>query len=210
MSVTTAVYAILALTVGVLFLSGNRSWQRTYASANRPSEDGVTAISTAFGAVGRKSNRLSYILYEYDGNVLTPALPTSSTGQEVVWGNAVEFRFWDVPLDDTDSYNLLDVTKIATAYALFYLDNDQLQVDYGPYPPGAAPEGGGARNTSGVKTQVLAENVSTETGVGVFSHTTISGVGQGTVRINVIVSDPSDGKTIKLMTATLLRNLWPR
>ena len=142
--------------------------------------------------------------------MLAPALPTISTGQEVVWGNAVEFRFWDVPLDNADSYNLLDVTKTGTAYALFYVDEDRLKVDYGPYPPGAAPEGGGARNTSGVKTQVLAENVSTETGVGAFSHTTISGAGQRTVRINVIVSDPSDGRTIKLMTATLLRNLWPR
>jgi len=33
----------------------------------------------------------------------------------------------------------MDVTKTATAYALFYLDGEKLKVDYGPYPPGAAP-----------------------------------------------------------------------
>lgn len=210
LSITTVVYVVLALTVGVLFLSGGRAWQRTYASANRRIDEDAMAISMAFGAVGRKSNRLSYILYELSGSTLTPALPQTSDSQEVVWGDAVEFRYWDVPLDEGDSYGLLDVTKIATSYAVFYLDGDRLKVDYGPYPPGAAPDGGGAINTAGVVTQVLAENVSTEAGRGAFSHTTLNGVGQGSVRVNVVVSDPSDGKTIKVMTATLLRNLWPR
>jgi hypothetical protein len=55
----------------------------------------------------------------------------------VVSGDAVEFRYWDVDLDASDSHDLMDVTKTATAYALFYLDGDRLKVDSDPYPPGA-------------------------------------------------------------------------
>jgi len=104
----------------------------------------------------------------------------------------------------------VDVEKLATAYALFYLDGDELKVDYGPYPPGAAPAGGGARNTAGVTTTVLAENVSTETEKGAFGHTTLNGMGQGAVRIDVTLTDPADEQTLKVMTATLMRNIWPR
>jgi hypothetical protein len=127
-----------------------------------------------------------------------------------VSGNAVEFRFWDVELDETDSHKVMDVTKTATAYALFYLKDGQLKVDYGPYPPGAVPAGGGNRNTSNITTTVFAENVSTDPGIGAFSHTTLNGVGQGSVRINITLTDPADGESIKVMTATLMRNIWPR
>ena len=81
------------------------------------------------------------------------------------------------------------------------------------YPPGAVPDGGGSRNTSGVTTKLLlAENVSTnkDSKVGAFSHTTLNGVGQGSVRINVILTDPEDNESINVMTATLMRNIWPR
>jgi len=83
-------------------------------------------------------------------------------------------------------------------------------IDYGPYPPGAAPEEGGRRNAAGVKTRVLAENVSTKTKNRAFSHTTINGVGQGTVRINITLTDPADAETVQVMMATLMRNIWPR
>ncbi|MHC4582055.1 MAG: hypothetical protein ACYS14_11410, partial [Planctomycetota bacterium] len=85
--------------------------------------------------------------------------------------------------------------------------------DYGPYPPGAVPEGGGSKNTSDVVTEVLlAENVSTDPNsiVDAFSHTTMDGVGQGSVRMNVILTDPEDNEEISVMTATLMRNVWPR
>jgi hypothetical protein len=35
-------------------------------------------------------------------------------------------------------------------------------------------------------------------------------MGQGAVRINVTLTDPADEQTLKVMTATLMRNLWPR
>ena len=211
---TTAmtVNVIVVLTVGVLLASGNRAWHSTYSLANKKIRQDALAITTALGSTGRKANRLNYIIYNVDGGMLTPETPQTSDPQEVVSGNAVEFRYWDVVCDQTDSYNLMDPAKTATAYALFYLDGDTLKVDYGPYPPGAAPEGGGSRNTSGVTTMTLAENVSTDEDleVGAFSHTTLNGVGQGCVRTNMILTDPDDGETIKVMTATLMRNIWPR
>lgn len=212
LAVTSVISLVLVLTVGVLIVSGNKAWMRTYNSANKKMKQDAMTTTIAFGSMGRKSNRLNYTIYKINDNALTPALPKTTDPQEVVWGNAVEFRYWNVPLDKTDSHELMDVTKMATAYALFYLQDGTLKVDYGPYPPGAAPEDGGSRNTSGVNTKVLAENVSVDPDLGLdaFSHTTVGGVGQGAVRINVVLTDPADQETIRLMTGTLMRNIWPR
>jgi len=128
----------------------------------------------------------------------------------VVSGDAVEFRYWDVELDSEDSHQLMDVTKTATAYALFYLEGDTLKVDYGPYPPGGVPAGGGARNSSNASTTLLAENASADPNIGAFSHTTLNGVGQGCVRINIILTDPEDNESIRVTTAAMMRNIWPR
>jgi len=208
--VTMTISLILVSAVGVLLVSANWTWQQTYNSAHKKIKQDAQAIMITFGIMGRKANRLGYIIYNINGNTFTPAVPTTSNPEEVVFGDAVEFRFWDVEFDATDSHDLMDVTKTATAYALFYLDGDQLKIDYGPYPPGAVPDGGGSRRTSNVTTTVLAGNVSTDSGIGAFSHTTLNGVGQGSVRINITLTDPEDGETIKVMTATLMRNMWPR
>jgi len=196
--VSTAVSLVLVLTVAALLVGGNRAWQRTYDSASSKVKQDALDTMIAFGSIGRRANRLNYAVYKMSGDTLTPALPKTTQPQEVVFGDAVEFRYWDVPLDTTDSYDLLDAKKKATAYALFYLDGDELKVDYGPYLPGAAPKGGGSRNRTGVTTKVLAENVSVSEGSGgAFSRTWKDDRGQGSVRISVI-------------TATLMRNTWPR
>lgn len=207
-----ALNSMIALAVGVLIISGNRGWQNIYDSANSKIRQDAIVTSLTFGTIGRKANRLSYQIYKYGGGSFLPALPQTTDPEEVVSGDAVEFRYWDVALDEEDSYNLMDTTKKATAYALFYIDGDKLKVDYGPYLPGGVPEGGGPRNTTGVATEVLAENVSIDedTEAGVFSHTVVGGVGQGSVRINIILTDPETGKTEKIMTSTLMRNVWPR
>lgn len=207
--VAMTISLILVSAVGVLLISGNRSWQQTYNSAHKKIKQDAQAVTVAFGSIGRKANRLNYIIYNIDGSTFTPAVPQGAEPEEVVSGDAVEFRYWDVEFDETDSYGLMDVTKTATAYALFYLDGDQLKVDYGSYPPGGVPAGGDDRNTD-ITTTVLAENVSTDPDIGAFSHTTLNGVGQGSVRINIILTDPEDDESIKVMTATLMRNIWPR
>jgi len=138
--------------------------------------------------------------------------------EEILYADAVEFRYWDVELDSEDSHGLMDVTKTATAYALFYLDGDELKVDYGPFPPGAVPEGSGSKNTDEVTTVVLAENIHTgeytgnedNTNYGIFSHTTIGGTGRGCVRINALLQDPESNQSARVVTAVLMRNVWPR
>ncbi|MCJ7730404.1 MAG: hypothetical protein MUO27_11085 [Sedimentisphaerales bacterium] len=219
--ITTVIALTLILAVGTLLVGGQRAWQNTYNSAHKKIKQDASTVTISFGCMGRRSNRLytpldlahsGYVLYKVNGGNFTPAVPVTQSPQEVVSGDAVEFRYWNVELDKTDSQNLLDVKKTATAYALFYLDGDKLKVDYGPYPPGAVPAGSGGRNTAGVKTVVLAENASLDksTGIGAFSHTTLNRVGEGSVRIDIVLTDPDDGETIKVMTSTLMRNIWPR
>jgi hypothetical protein len=210
LAITMATSLILFSAIGILLVSGNRTWQRAYNSAHKKIKEDADDVTIAFGSMGRKANRIDYHIYNINGGTFTPAVPHTSNPQEVVSGNAVEFRYWDVEFDEADSHKVMDVTKTATAYALFYLIGGQLKVDYGPYPPGAVSAGGGNRNTSNITTTVLAENVSTDPGIGAFSHTTLNGVGQGSVRINIILTDPADGESIKVMTATMMRNIWPR
>jgi len=201
---------VLVFSAGMLLVSGNNAWVNTYNSANSRIKQDAQAATIAFGSIGRKSNRLAYKLYDVVSGTFTPAVPQTSDPEEVVFGDALEFRYWDVALGLDDSYDLLDVTKTATAYALFYIDDECLKVDYGPYPPGAVPEGGGQRNTSNISTIILAQNVNTDPNEGTFSHTTINGVGQGCVRMNLILTDPESKQTINVKSATFMRNIWPR
>ncbi len=212
--ITSALSLIIAMAVGTLVVAGNRAWHSTYDSTfGQLQTDGV-ALTTAFGSVGRRANRLSYSLYKIANGKLVVAEPTTPNSEEAVFGDAVEFRYWDVELDAQDSKGVMDSSKVATAYALFYLDGGKVKVDYGPYPPGAIPAGAksGTRNTSGVSTKVLAENVShdPDSTEGIFSHTTINGVGQGSIRINLVLTDPDTEETMRVTTATMLRNVWPR
>lgn len=226
--ITMVIGVTLILAIGVLLVGGQLAWRNTYASAHKKIKEDAQAITITFGSMGRRSNRnhtptdlahSGYVLYKVNSGNFTPAVPTT-INETTVFGDAVEFRYWNVPLNETDSNKLLDVKKIATAYALFYIDDNKLKVDHGPYPPGAVPAGSGAKNTVGVTTIVLAENVSLAAGSsGAFSHTTtnsgvvngvVIGKGQGSVRINIVLTDPDDGETIKVMTSTMLRNIWPR
>jgi len=219
LTITMAIFSVMILVVGVLLASGQRVWRQGYDSAHKQIKQDAQIIPLTFARIARKANRLNYIIYNVNGNAFTHSTPQGTEPEEVVSGNAVEFRYWDVELDAADSHGLLDVTKLATAYALFYIDGDQLKVDYGPYPSGAS--GGvnndtGTRNTSNVTTTILAENVTNVTNVttnpntGAFSHTTLNGVGQGCVRINITLTDPENGDSIDVTTAVLMRNIWPR
>ncbi len=209
LTVTMVLALILLLTVGVVVVGGQRAWQRTYETANKKIKQDAEAVMLVFGSVGRKSNRCDYVIYDVTSSNFTPAQPTGTNQEEVVSGDAVEFRYWDVELDEDDTHDLMNVEKTATAYALFYLDGDELKVDYGPYPPGAVPLGGGTKNNP-TMTKVLAENVTTDSDDGAFSHSPNSANKGGCVRININITDPEDGETIKVMTATLMRNEWPR
>ena len=60
-----------------------------------------------------------------------------------------------------------------------------------------------------ISTHILANNVTEDSNIGAFSHTTLNGVGQGSVRIKVILTDPNDQDTIEVMTSVMMRNAWP-
>ena len=210
LTVSSVVAIILVFTVGLLLDGSSRAWLHTYESIHGNTNENAEVIISSFGSIGRRSNRSSYFLYRINQGVFTPASPEAGHPDSIVSGAAVELRYWDVPLDSSDSHNLMDASKLATAYAMFYLDGHRLKVDYGPYPPGAVPAGGGTKNTTDVTTVVLADNADVDGSVGPFSHNTVANAGQGSVRLNVILTDPNTGRTTKVMTTALLRNVWPR
>jgi hypothetical protein len=208
--VAISIVPILIFGVGTLLVTGHRAWQQTYDSAHNQLKEDAYAVAVAFGSIGRKANRLDYTLYDIIDSTFIPAVPQTLEPEEVVFGDAVEFRYWDVELDVDDTHDLMDVTKTATAYVLFYIDGGQLKVDYGPYPPGAVPPGGGLRNTSNITTIVLAENVAPANANGAFNHVTLNGIGQGCIRINIVLTDSEDDDSSRVMTAVVMRNVWPR
>ncbi len=201
---------IIILAVGVLLDGGNRAWLKTYELTHSKPNEEAQMVRAAFGVLGRCANRGSYILYRIDRGSFLPLCADPAQATSVVFGDAVEFRYWDVPLNAADTHEIMDTDRIATAYALFYLQDGQLKVDYGPYPPGAVPAQGGPRNTTGVTTMVLAENVTADSDTGPFSYTASAGVGQGCVRLKVMLTDPDTEEPMTVMTAALMRNIWPR
>jgi len=218
--ITMLIAIILALVAGALFVGGHRAWCNTYSSAHKKIKQDAQSVMLTFGSMGRKSNRkprdlfnpdldYGYAIYDVEGSSYSVAQPIGNAPQ-VVSGDAAEFIYWDSELDSEDSGQLMDATKIATAYALFYIDGDKLMLDRGPYPPGAVAVDGSNKNAEGVITTVLAENVSYNPDIGAFSYTVENGIGRGAVRIHITLTDPEDEETIKVMTATLLRNMWPR
>jgi prepilin-type N-terminal cleavage/methylation domain-containing protein len=208
--VTMSISSILMLVVGVLIVSAIVGWQQTYNMGHKQIDEDATTVALAFGKIGRMANRANYVIYSVAGSTFTPATSPTPSVDTVVSGGAVEFRYWDVELDVTDSHQLMDVTKKGTAYALFYLNGGQLKVDYGQYPPGGVPAAGGVKNNANIKTVVLARNVQAGPGIGAFSHTSLSGVGKGCVRTNIILTDPNDGRQERIMTSVMMRNKWPQ
>jgi len=207
--VAGSIAVIVIASAAILIDGGNRAWLATYDSVNGRDKDDATTITAAFTQVARKSNRTSYVLYNVDQGRFRPITSDPSQSQAVVAGDAVELRYWDVELEAGDSHDVMDTDRIATAYALFYIDDGQFKVDYGPYRPGAISDSG-QRRTTNVDTVVLADNVSADSTVAPFSHTAQAGVGLGCIRLNVLLTDPTSHETTRVMTAALMRNIWPR
>lgn len=199
---------IVLLTTGVLLVGGHKAENDIYQQAHKKIKTDAQTTMLTFGQIGRKSNRSSYHLYTKSSGRFYPAVPQTANPQENISGDAVELRYWDVPLDKNDSHNLLDSSKLATAYAFFYIDDEKnLKVDYGSYPPGAVINN--SRNTNNITTYSLAENVTPDPNSGAFSHTALNGVGFGSVRMDITISDPCDSESINVKTSVMLRNVWP-
>ncbi len=203
MAVSIAVGLIIILAVGVVLVGGERGWQNLYNSIHNPMRYDADKFTITFTILGRKSNRIDYRLYTVtdEGNFQQAIAGTNN--EETVLADAVEFVYWDVPFDASDSHNLLDTEKLGTAYALIYPQDGKLKIDYGSYPPSAI---NGISKRSADRTEILVENLT----FAEFSHTTVSKVGRGCVRATVEITDPETNESMTIKAATLMRNIWPR
>ena len=211
--VALALGFIVMLPVAMLIQSGYRSWNQAYATTNCESQLDSIATTTSFGSIGRKSNKNDYYVYQVAGATFTTPPVNPLDPDEILTGQAVEFRYWSTDLDDA----MLTPTSVADRYALFYLDNSQpsnvqLKLDLGTStggPTGGAIDASG-RKVASVSTTTLAKHVTSVT----FSHTkkTPAGGGLGCVRMNLIIdpNDPADKKSKTVIAATYIRNVWPQ
>jgi type II secretory pathway pseudopilin PulG len=195
---------IVLLISGVLLESGQKSWARAFRYANSKTQLDALASTITFGQIGRQSNKLDYKLYDVTDDsqfidVAMPAIP-----EQVIKGKAVEFHYWE---DDELTSDILKTSITGNCYAIFYLDDDKLMLNTGPYPPGGVDAGGYLYSDPAVTTITIAENVvSLE-----FSHTTrsIEGKGKGCIRMELTLRDPEEKSPTTVTAATLMRNVWP-
>ena len=214
--------SIVILTLGSLLVNGQRVFQSAYDSIHKSIHEDSRALVAAFGKFARQSNRSNYTLYEKDGELFTPANPEGSS--DVAKGQAIEFRYWDTPFHEiNDKDILLETTNIGSHYALFYLEDDQIKVDFGEVVEGVGGVSeGGIRKTTHITTRLLADNVDIDTNNEIFSHSVTGGgsgragvgnradgMGNGCVNLNVTLRDDDD-EVVEVVTAILLRADWPR
>lgn len=188
---TAAISMIPISAIAVLLIGGQRSWRTSYNSANRQIEINGQAAAAIFGRVGRKSDYDDCEIYRI----------TKST-RELICGEMVEFRYWGnkrTRFVSRSGQSNEGSGAGPTEYARFYLDEDdeddkKLKVDYGSYPHGARRRP--ARSVS------IADNVTAVE----FSRVRFNKIGHGSVKMNLTLTDPDDGKTITITAATLMRN----
>ncbi len=192
---------IVLFSVGILLVSGHRGWNYAFNYANGPVQVNAMETMLTFGSMGRRSNKSDYKLYQISGDAYIPAVPVGPDPEEVVFGDAVEFRYWDADLNA----GFMDTDITGNTYMLFYVEDRKLMVDRGLYPPGGVDSSG--NKLEGLSTRVLADNVE----FAQFSHTTenFAGDGKGCVKLNMRLYDEEEDQGITVKTATLMRNVWP-
>lgn len=207
--VAMATTAILMLVAGVLMLGSNNTYHQIYASIHDPIRQDSLIITTAFCAVGRKSNRNDYKIYKIKNGSFIEAIPTF--GESMAAGQAIEFHYWDRPFYEfVDEEEGMDVVDTGTNYILFYLVDDELHADYGKVVDGVGAVEYGTRKESGdVETRVLVQNVDLAKNTDLFSHEMVGGIGSGCVNLNLSLKN-EEGDTMDVKTATLLRVTWPK
>jgi hypothetical protein len=202
MIMAMAASIIVMLVVGMLTVRGHKDWNNTYDKNNSDLQVGTIGATSALGIFGRKANKTDYRLYKLQSGKYVRVVPEDEP-EEVVVGDAVEFRYWN----DELNADYMSATKTATSYALFYLQNGDFKTDYGPYPPGGIDAGGNRITGDNVTTVTLIRNVTALE----FSHTTqnMAGDGKGCVRVKITATDPVTGNPKTILAATLMRNTWP-
>ena len=200
--------SIIILAAGTLLLGNNHAFRQVYGSIHKPIQEDAKVITAAFGGIARKSNRINYTLYEITGGYFAEAVP--EMGETIATGQAVEFRYWDQPFYELrQGMEKMEVSDTGSKYALFYLVDEVLYIDYGDVVNGIAGIDNGTRKTTNIVTQQLTEKVDITSRTDIFSHEIVGGAGSGCVSLNLtLTNDDGDIKNIKM--ASLLRVVWPQ
>jgi signal peptidase I len=194
--VVTMVISIIPVSlVGILLVSGQQNWHQTYKIANSTMEVEAQAATVIFGQIGRKSDRNSSSIFL---GKASPALSTSPSGNTLVYGDNIEFKYWTgQSLKKKRKFEDIDLLT-PTESAYFYLDKNKLKIDYSHLKANGLPN-------KPWKTVVIANNVINVQ----FSRSTANNVELPTVRMKLTLKEDMqdvDSKTISVSTATLMRN----
>ena len=196
MAITIVISTIIILAAATVMGSSQRGWNRLWNTIHSKTRSDSDNFGITFGAIGRKSNQKDYKLYKINNNSFTVA--TDNDGDGVILGDAVEFVYWDTAFEDASletRQNLLAST--GNRYALFYIDDSDLKVDYGINPP--AIVNGNRKNPE--STAIIAENIKTNEVE--FSHEN-----KGCIRAKIVFEEDQNNKEIEIVTSTFLRTKW--
>lgn len=201
--------AIPIVAVGILLSGASRGWQKIYNETNGPIRQDAAAVMVSLQTFGRQANILNYQIYTINSGAY--GIATAPVGQTIASGRAVEFRYWKTLFDPANpGINELNVDNAGTDYALYYLDKNELKVDFGKVAGGIGGVSSGSRQTGNImSTQTLAQNVDLVKTSRLFSHTVVAGQGNGCVNTDLTLTN-TEGVTIEIMFATMLRSAWPR
>ncbi|MHC4114955.1 MAG: hypothetical protein ACYSSL_06530 [Planctomycetota bacterium] len=180
---------------GILLVSGQQNWQQTYKIANSIMAIEAQAATVVFGQIGRRSDRNSSSIFLGKAG---PALSTSPSGNTLVSGDSIVFKYWTGQPPIFKRKNSVVALFAPDEYAHFYLDRNQLKVDYGNL------KANGSQNKPR-NTVVIANNVINVQ----FSRSVANNVKLPTVRMKLTLKEDMqdiDSKTFNVSTATLMRN----
>jgi prepilin-type N-terminal cleavage/methylation domain-containing protein len=209
MIVAIAIVAIPIVAVGILLSGASRGWEKIYEDTHSAIRQDAMAVMASLQNFGRQANICNYQVYAIKNNVFTIAVPPN--GQTAATGQAVEFRYWQQTFNPEDpGVNPLDTDNMGTHYALYYLDNNVLKVDFGKVVNGIGGVNGTARQTNNIiSTQTLASDVNPIKTTRLFSHTVVGGQGNGCINTELTLTN-IEKTSIEIKFATMLRAAWPR
>jgi prepilin-type N-terminal cleavage/methylation domain-containing protein len=207
--IVIALAAIPALAVGILLSASARSWNQIYARANSKIKQDSLAFMTSVQSYGRQANQTNYKVYRVQAGQFIEAVPAA--GSQVAKGQALELRYWQENFDPQSADGTtLEFSNTGTHYALYYLDGDEMKVDFGRVVGGVGAVNNGVRQTANIlSTQTLADRVNTSESADIFSHTVSGGSGSGCVNASMKLTD-AQGVSVEIEMASLLRSTWPR
>ena len=128
--ITIAISIIPTSLIGVLLISGQYSWDKTYAQTNKQIEIEGQLAAAIFGRVGRKATRNNCSLIV-------------KAGSDVIRATEVTFQYWcNSEIQEGDgrksgSEQVTDTMVAGTARFWFDPDDNQLKVNY--QQSGASP-----------------------------------------------------------------------